>query len=489
MATTVDLCSASIPHSDESGYYGSGESEHYELDEGEHRGSDDGDDYGSDEGEGHGSVESEEYGSDEREEYKSDEDSDGNAPIHSPAVRGLPVELWWNILEIANDGRALLATGCTCKTLRDIVREIIEKRTHMDRLDDILSDPTGGYFFSTARIRSAELPSCISTYHTKSQRLQSMEISHGRLLLRSQTRSALSQLKSVTTLTLEDIHFSTFSDFARTVCALPNLSTLILWRVTVDASRSYSLEGVYFARDLRLKELSINNCAFGESHPSWKLLTAPSLSDTLEDIRAGSLARDPQRALQELFIPPAALLSTSLGRLKRLQFAALGLSCSSEAVSRVTLSLLSRSPAGRVTAIEIAYACGHSPPCLHTLEALFTALDSGVAAVNFATLRTISVCLTTRHAFNADNIRIIVDSKSHSPEWTERFTMSSMVSTDNGINRSLSSDEQILETTEAAVEALPREVALEIRLTSFSLQLYPYRATVVYTRRSETVAL
>ncbi|EMD34191.1 hypothetical protein CERSUDRAFT_86322 [Gelatoporia subvermispora B] len=214
MATIVDSCSTSIARSD----------------------TDESEKYGSDENGKYVSDESEEYGRDKTEGYQSDEESDRYAPIHSPSVRGLPVELWWDILEITNDPRALLATGCTCKTLRDIVREIIEKRTHMRRLDDVLSDPTGGYFFSTTRIQSAELPSCISTYHTKSQRLQFMEISDGRLSLRSQMRTALSRLKSVTHLYLRYIHFSTFSDFARTVCALPNLYALELRVVTLGAT-------------------------------------------------------------------------------------------------------------------------------------------------------------------------------------------------------------------------------------------------------------
>ncbi|EMD34199.1 hypothetical protein CERSUDRAFT_97461 [Gelatoporia subvermispora B] len=90
---------------------------------------------------------------------------------------------------------------------------------------------------------------------------------------------------------------------------------LVLLRVTVDASRSYSLEGVYFARDLRLKELETFNCAFGESHPIWKLLTAPSLSDSLEHIEAWSDASDPELPLRRLSVPPAVLLYASMGRL------------------------------------------------------------------------------------------------------------------------------------------------------------------------------
>ncbi|EMD34196.1 hypothetical protein CERSUDRAFT_97459 [Gelatoporia subvermispora B] len=94
---------------------------------------------------GSGLDESEEYDRDENEKHWLHDAYDEYSP--SP-VGGLPLELWWNILEITNDGRALLAIGCTCKTLHDIVREIIKKRTEMTSMDDLLSDPTGGYFMS-----------------------------------------------------------------------------------------------------------------------------------------------------------------------------------------------------------------------------------------------------------------------------------------------------------------------------------------------------
>ncbi|EMD30688.1 hypothetical protein CERSUDRAFT_101086 [Gelatoporia subvermispora B] len=136
------------------------------------------------------------------------------------------------------------------------------------------------------------------------------------------------------------------------------------------------------------------NCTFGESHLIWNLLTALSLSDSLEHIAARTHASDPGRALQQLFTSPAVLLSASLGQLRQLQLKSFGISCRSEAVSRVVLGLLSCSPASRVTTIEIEYRCEHSLPCLRLFEALFTALDTSVAAANFAALRTISVFLS-----------------------------------------------------------------------------------------------
>ncbi|EMD34197.1 hypothetical protein CERSUDRAFT_117097 [Gelatoporia subvermispora B] len=209
------------------------------------------------------------YARDGNEEYKSHKASGRYTRVHSPSlIGGLPLELWWNVLEITDDPRALLATGYTCKAFCGVVRNIIEKRTIMMELNDLLDDPTRGYFFRGASIRSAILSTWISTYDPKSLRLQAMLISDGRLLLRSQTRSAFSRLKSVTDLTLHCIHFSTFSDFSRTVCALPNLSTLVLRNVTVNDSRSYSLQGIYFARSLRLKWLDEALNVVGRQGPS-----------------------------------------------------------------------------------------------------------------------------------------------------------------------------------------------------------------------------
>ncbi|EMD34203.1 hypothetical protein CERSUDRAFT_125417 [Gelatoporia subvermispora B] len=453
MANTLDSCGTSIAQSDASGECGSDERE--------------------------------EYVKDGKEEYKSHDELNQYTCVHSLSpVRGIPPELWWNILEMTDDPRALLAAGCTCRTLRDIVREIIKKRTDMSGLDDLLSDPTGGYFFSRASIRSAELPPWISRYDTKSGRLREMTIVGGTLLLRSQARSALSKLNSVTTLRLTDTHFLSFSDFARTVCAVPNVDTFVLYHVTMNDSRSYSLEGIYFARDLRLKKLYIANCAFGESHPIWNLLTAPSLSDSFEHIVAQTTDSDLELALQQLYIPPAALGTARLGRLKRLQFGLWDLPC--EAVCDIVLGLFSHNPANRVTAIEINYRCSHSPPCRSTWGTLFTTLVDGITVADFAALKTISVYLETKYPFNFDNIHIVVDSLPYSTDWTERFTMSSMTFTDEGSADILPFSWGILEQTEADVEPCPRGVALSIQFGIVGLD--QYRAAIVYTRRSDAVA-
>ncbi|EMD34201.1 hypothetical protein CERSUDRAFT_67279 [Gelatoporia subvermispora B] len=449
--------------------------------------------------EGHSLEERKESGWNKRKEYESDNIFNQYICLHSSSpVGGLALELWWDILEIVDDPRALIATGCTCKTLRDVVREIITKRTYrsgtgpttaihrscgvtLRKLGDLLSDPTGGYFFSEAWIKGAELPLWMLRYDTKSPRLRTMTIGNGRLLLPPQMRCAFSRLKSVTTLHLMSIHFSTFSDFARTVCALPNLDTLRLFSVTVEDSRSYSLEGVYFARDLHLKNLEIWDCTFGELHPIWNLLTAPSLSDSLEHIHAQSYARNPERALQQLYIPPAALLSASLGRLKQVLLEPRGLSCSSEAVCDRVLGLLSHSPAGRIAAIEIDYACDHSPPWLTTWVALIATLDNVVMVADFTALRTISVYLETKYPFDVDTLRVVIDSQPHSPQWTEKFTMARMVFANYGDNNILPYSEQISEKTKASVEARPGGIALSIRFGP--LNCLPYRATIVYTRR------
>ncbi|EMD41227.1 hypothetical protein CERSUDRAFT_109847 [Gelatoporia subvermispora B] len=115
-------------------------------------------------------------------------------------------------------------------------------------------------------------------------RLRAILISSAGLSLRPHTRSALSSLQTITALLLSRAHSLSFSEFARMVCALQTLCKVALFEVTINGSRSYNLKNVRFARALHIKELYVQYCAFGDRHPFWNLLTAPSLSKSLESI-------------------------------------------------------------------------------------------------------------------------------------------------------------------------------------------------------------
>ncbi|EMD41196.1 hypothetical protein CERSUDRAFT_109817 [Gelatoporia subvermispora B] len=198
-------------------------------------------------------------------EHQSGEDMCVYFPLRAGA---LPLELWWGILEIIDDPRALLACGCTCVAFRDAVRRVIDGLASqwIDRgmvKMQLAADPTSGYFLQRLAFWSHDFLSWMSTFPIPSPRLRTLNIAglwmlqktRHTLSLRFQTRLALSRLTTITHLELSTIHFSSFSDFTRLVCALPNLDTLLLIRVTVNDRGGSTLQGAYFARDLRLKEL------------------------------------------------------------------------------------------------------------------------------------------------------------------------------------------------------------------------------------------
>ncbi|EMD41222.1 hypothetical protein CERSUDRAFT_89802 [Gelatoporia subvermispora B] len=300
------------------------------------------------------------------------------------------------------------------------------------------------------------------------------------LSMSSQTRSSLSLLHSVTFLRLQKTHFVSFSEFARTVCALPNLFTLELWNVTIDTSRSYSLNGVYFARALHLKHLQIHNCAFNESHPIWNLLTAPSLSDSLVTIDVLSAVKDLDPALRRLPVPPALLLSANLGQLTRMHFDLWTLSC--EGGRDVAVShLLSRSPVNYITSIEISYRCDHSSPHLNEWGLLFVALDDAISATNFSVLKTVTVSFKTTHPFDFDYVRAAMDSQSYSAKWEKMFTMSSVTFIPADLDGTSSSSQRVFMEREISADQHPEGLNLAIRFGD--VLSFKYKATVVYTRR------
>ncbi|EMD41216.1 hypothetical protein CERSUDRAFT_69823 [Gelatoporia subvermispora B] len=366
-------------------------------------------------------------------------------------VGGLPLELWWNIFEIVNDPRTLLNCGCACKTFCDVVQEIISGRSEH-------------YEHGSAKTV------CLG--------IVGQELGT-RLPLRFQMRFALSRLKTVTTLKLWDILFSSFSDFARTICALPNLSTLDLYSVTLNDNGSYSLNDLYFAGALSLKMLKIGDCGFGEVDPIWNVLTAPLLSDSLERIKVLCGGDNLEHALGELSIPPGLLLSECLEQLKQVRFDLWKLSCTGSR-DVATSTLLFRSPASRITAIEIGFWCQHTSPHLIEWKLLFSILDDAVAASDFGSLKTITVFLATKHAFDVDYVRAATASQSYSPKWMDMFNMCSISFSHADFNETHSSGAQISKKTDAAAEAVTEEITLSIELGPRVMS--KYRATVMYAR-------
>ncbi|EMD31687.1 hypothetical protein CERSUDRAFT_69186 [Gelatoporia subvermispora B] len=413
------------------------------------------------------SCDSEEFDADEQQECKLEDDPSKDVRVHPLSPGSLPVELWWNTLKIVDDGRALLATGCTCKALCDIVRGIVEKRRRI-RVFDLASDPTRGYFLPSAEVNAERLPSWVSTYDMKSLQFRRMEIASSRsgrfLALCPRTRCALSLLTSVTSLLVWETPFSSSTDFARLVCSLPDLATLRLEGVAVNDRGSSTLHGAYFARRLRLKELGIYNCGHLASH----LLTASSLSESLKCIEIWSMDRDPQRALQELTVPPAALLSPDLAQLTRLRLNSSCFPCG-DARSAMSSSLLFHSAAsGHVTAVNIEYGCEHSPPHLSEWNSLFSVLEDALTASDFSSLRTISVSFLAKHPFDAVYVRTLVGSHSHSPKWAAASTMSSMVFKPESADEINSFSEEGSEKTRIATERCTEGIILRIGLGASS---------------------
>ncbi|EMD41211.1 hypothetical protein CERSUDRAFT_109845 [Gelatoporia subvermispora B] len=250
--------------------------------------------------------------------------------------------------------------------------------------------------------------------------------------------------------------------------------------VTVGDSRSYNLKSVYFARTLRLNVLDIWNCTFGESHPVWNLVTAPLLSDSLEHIWVLSAADDPERALKQLALPPALLLSAYLGHLQELRVALWRLSCERE--RDVALShLLSRLPADRIANIEIVYRCPHRSPHLDRWKLLFSVLDDVIATTHFSSLTTITMALHTLYSLDVDYTRAAVDSLPFSRIWAETFTMSSISLTSPGADETCSVNRRVSERAEALAEAHTERITLTLEL---GLPLRPeHKTTVLYVRR------
>ncbi|EMD41193.1 hypothetical protein CERSUDRAFT_109814 [Gelatoporia subvermispora B] len=414
----------------------------------------------------------------------------------SPLRAGaLPLELWWGIFKIIDDPRALLACGYTCVAFRDAVRRVVYGRAAqwIDRgmaKMQLAADPTGGYFFERLWFWSHCFLSWMSTFPIPSPRLrflwisgpQTLQTTTHTLSLRFQTRLALSRLTTITHLELSHVHFSSFSDFARMVCALPNLATLKLDGVIVDDRGSSALQGAYFARDLRLKKLEIRNCAFGESHPIWNLLTAPSLSDSLKHIDIKSYATDSQRALQEIIVPSVELFSPNLVQLTTLRLLGWNLSCG-DIRNTVCRNALSRSPAGLITTIEIDYCCDHAPPHLNEWRSLFSALDDTVTAGEFSCLRTITVSFWADHPLDVDSVRTLLSSQSHSSKWTAAFAMSSMVFEPETVHETHSVSLEGSQKTEVVAEECIEGITLCIVMG------YPYgsyKVTVRYTPRQST---
>ncbi|EMD41203.1 hypothetical protein CERSUDRAFT_89786 [Gelatoporia subvermispora B] len=418
----------------------------------------DGDEHESDESREYASCDGEEFDSEERADYGLEDEPSKHVRVHPLSRGSLPVELWLSILKIEDDGRALQAAGCTCKALRDIVRKIVQKRRYIGRYNR-----NGSIASMGIDIRHGELAFLADAYFWS----------------RFRAGSGTASSDEMRTLTAHT-HFSSFSDFARLVCALPNLVILWLIRVTVD-DRGSTLQGAYFARDLRLKELWISQCAFGESQPVWNLLTAPSLSDSLEHIVVSSLASDPQRALQELSVPPAALFFANLAQLTTLHLYGWYLSCG-DIRNTVCRNALSRSSAGHITAMEIDYYCDHFPPHLSEWGSLFSALDDTVTAGDLSSLTTISVSLRATHAFDVDYVRTLVGSQSHSSTWMATFTMSNVVFEPESIDETHSIRGEGPEKTEVATEERTQGIAASLCIV-LGDSCGSYKVTVRYTRR------
>lgn len=187
----------------------------------------------------------------------------------SPRPLGaLPLELWLSIMEIVDDAKSLLSCACTCKFLNNVAKRIIAGRRQMDILSSLSreyeQEPTHGYFLTRLHLRCEDIPTWVVTHSATSPHLAELNIigaQYDRFMrLHSRIRLAVSLLTSLTSLILFEVHFSSFSTFARTICAFPNLERLVLQDVGVHGSDGGNvglLKTFPFARTLRLQYLNV----------------------------------------------------------------------------------------------------------------------------------------------------------------------------------------------------------------------------------------
>ncbi|OCH93334.1 hypothetical protein OBBRIDRAFT_327486 [Obba rivulosa] len=209
----------------------------------------------------------------------------------------LPVEIWYQIVEVVDDPRSLLALACVCRSLNDWVMQTFARYDEycsrvLQTADDLHSlrhsfreTPTLPFFLRYIVLEDSLLLNFAVEFVGFCPNLREIVIRSSSdpppppLSLSMQMRLVLSQFKSVTRLHLMFDDFATFKDLIRFICAFPKLLDLTLVEVGYARGCACVLEQVPVARTLHLRTLHIQDSRDLSLYQC--LLTAPELSKSL----------------------------------------------------------------------------------------------------------------------------------------------------------------------------------------------------------------
>ncbi|OCH88701.1 hypothetical protein OBBRIDRAFT_826955 [Obba rivulosa] len=216
---------------------------------------------------------------------------------------GLPLEIWYIILESVDDARALLVCTSICKTFATWVRRMLSDLINPYRyaylqsrclpLNKLRRHVKGstvvGYLVRNQLQQAYILPewlmNFVCVFAGKMRALHTLKIRSETAIslpyLRPPYMRAASRFQGVVELELSNFSFFSFGDFARFVCALPSLRSLALESVTWDRGPRRDLYGEPFAKHLHLHHIRIVS---GVISQYTSLLSAPHLLQNLKTL-------------------------------------------------------------------------------------------------------------------------------------------------------------------------------------------------------------
>ncbi|OCH86835.1 hypothetical protein OBBRIDRAFT_201439 [Obba rivulosa] len=210
---------------------------------------------------------------------------------------GLPLEIWFLVLDVAEDFSTLLACGLTCKVLAARVLQMESTlstlyQSHDNFLDmaglhqHILHVPLAGRVLKNVVISAKSLTRFLFEFSATLDTLQILRVHSSTRgtaepvpILRAPHFRAAARFKAIQYLELRHTLFWSFRDYARLVCSFPNLHHLESTDVIWHRMEGPSLANESFAGSLSLRSIEI--CEkwpnFGDLSKYSKFLSAPRL--------------------------------------------------------------------------------------------------------------------------------------------------------------------------------------------------------------------
>ncbi|OCH86828.1 hypothetical protein OBBRIDRAFT_890210 [Obba rivulosa] len=211
---------------------------------------------------------------------------------------GLPLELWFRILDNIDNLKTWFACGLTCKLLESRIRQVAMefKRAHAETFASldlhelhhaIARHPIVGNLVDVVRISHQSTTKFIYEFSGKLHTLRDLYIAAGRWRypeapppnplphFRPPLLSAASRFRSLNFLSLYKVAFWSFRDFSRLICAFPSLLRLHLEFVSWQRDEGCSLSDEPFAESLCLHEIQIVDG--GDISKYKRLLSAPMI--------------------------------------------------------------------------------------------------------------------------------------------------------------------------------------------------------------------